>query len=497
MLRHMADHGPSCSRNTPTHQRWHVRPRSVSGLLLASFALVALPLIVAILFGVVYVDRLTEQSERLVLQGVQVTRYSKRLDTILTTMERSARQYSVLREPALAERFAEHAEDFDATLDALRHLELDTVPTWNVDALRHKAASVAAAVRTDARPMDDALAQFESMRSETALIADQGNRFIDNELQRLQRTASHARTFLLLCVFALIPGVLLLVAIFTVLISRPIRQISAAISRLGAGDFSREIRVAAPSAELDALGARLDWMRRRLATLENEKNQFLRHMSHELKTPLASIREGTEVLRDGTVGALTEAQAEVADILQRNSLELLSLIENLLNFAAWRQQQAKLEYTRFDVRALAEEIVRRQKLTIEGKHLDVTLPDPPVELVADRDHMHLIIDNLLANAVKFSPERGRIRLQAERVARATRITLCDQGPGVAEDERERIFDAFYQGSTARARAHVSGTGVGLSVVRDSVRAHGGTITVSDAPDGGACFCLSLPDGHGG
>ncbi len=495
MLWRMVHHAPLSLRAAPARRRWRLRPRSVTGLLLASFGLVALPLIAAILFGVVYVDRLTEQSERLVLQGVQVTRYSKRLDTILTAMERSARQYSILREPVLAERFAEHAEDFADTLDALRGLELDTVPTWNVDALRHKAASVAEAVQDDARIMDDALAQFESMRSETALIADQGNRFIDNELQRLQRTAGQARLFLLLCVFAVIPGVLLLVAIFTVLISRPIRQISRAVNRLGAGDFSREVRVAAPSAELGALGARLDWMRRRLATLENEKNQFLRHMSHELKTPLASIREGTELLRDGTVGKLTAAQAEVAEILQRNSLELLSLIENLLNFAAWRQQQAKLEYTRFDVRVLAEEIVSRQKLTIEGKHLDVTLPDPPAELVADRDHMHLIIDNLLANAVKFSPERGHIRLGAERKTRGTAITVCDQGPGVAEDERECIFDAFYQGSTARTDAHVNGTGIGLSVVRDSVRAHGGTITVADGPNGGACFHLFLPDNH--
>ena len=484
-------------RKQHRRRRLIFRPRSITGLLLSSFGLVALPLIVAVLFGVTYVDRLTGQSERLVLQGVEVTRYSKRLGSLLVGMERSARQYGVLQSDELVERFERQSQEFDAMLDALSALELDTLPGWNLDTLRRQARALAERLR--ARPADvgGVIEELTDMQRETDLITQQGNVFIDRELARLQATAADARFFLLLCVFALIPGTLALTALFVVVIARPLRQISGAVTRLGDGDFSQEIKVFAPTVELDALGARLDWMRRRLATLENEKQQFIRHMSHELKTPLASIREGADLLRDGTVGKLNAAQADVAEILQQNSIELAKLIDNLLDFAAWQQQHAKLEYERFDLNALFEAIVARQRLTIEGKTLEVITPGATMEITADRDRMQLIVDNLLANAVKFAPTGSTVTLAADRRVAATTIVISDQGPGVPEQERSAIFDAFYQGTNSKthARGALRGTGIGLSVVRECVQAHGGRIDVTDAPGGGAQFTVEIPDRH--
>ncbi|MES1949485.1 histidine kinase [Salinisphaera sp. S4-8] len=485
------------SRKAHGRRRLVFRPRSITGLLLTSFGLVALPLIVAIVFGVLYVDRLTDQSEHLVLQGVEVTRYSKRLSTLLVGMERSARQYGVLQSDELITRFERQSRDFDAMLDALGALELDTLPGWNLDTLRAQARELAERLRTRPAQVQSLIEEISAMQRETDLITQQGNLFIDRELARLQATAADARFFLLLCVFALIPGALALTAFFVVVIARPLRQISGAVTRLGDGDFSQQIKVFAPTAELDALGARLDWMRRRLATLENEKQQFIRHMSHELKTPLASIREGAELLRDGTVGKLNGAQADVAEILQQNSLELAKLIDNLLDFAAWQQQHAKLEYERFDLNALFEAIVARQRLTIEGKELSVVTPGETMDVTADRDRMQLIVDNLLANAVKFAPPGSTVTLAAERMVSATTISVSDQGPGVPAHERDAIFDAFYQGtdSQSHAKGALRGTGIGLSVVRECVHAHGGRIDVTDAPGGGARFHVEIPDRH--
>lgn len=473
------------------------RPRSVTGLLLTSFGLVALPLILAIVFGVVYVDRLTRQSESLVLQGVEVTRYSRRLSTLLTAMERSARQYDVLQSDEIVDRFNRQAREFDQILDALASLHLDTLPDWNLDALQQQSRQLSRRLAERPDRILGTIEELAAMQRETELITDQGDLFIDRELDRLQATTADARTFLVLCVFALIPGVVVLTAFFIVVISRPLRQISAAVTKLGDGDFSHRIRVFAPTAELDTLGARLDWMRRRLATLENEKQQFIRHMSHELKTPLASIREGAELLCDGTVGHLTQSQAEVAAILQQSGLELTYLIENLLDFAAWQRQQARLEYERFELGTLVEAIVGRQRLTIEGKQLTVVMPERGIEITADRDRMHLIIDNLLANAVKFSPRGGKITVTAKRLAEATQICVTDQGPGVPETEREAIFDAFYQASPDQPDADgaIRGTGIGLSVVRECVQAHGGCVNVDAAPRQGALFCLRIPDRH--
>src|SRR5699024_611722 len=253
----------------PTARGWSaIRPRSVTGLLLASFALVALPMLAATLFSVSYVDRVSGQSERLVLRGVQVARVSKRLDTMLTAMERSARQYAILGNPVLAARFTQHKSDFDATLSTLRELHLESMPSWNLDLLDQQADTIAAAIQRSTFAVNKTLDVFTTMHDETALIMQQGNVFIDAELKRLQDTSKEARLFLLLCIFMLIPGVILLTLVFTVVISRPVRQISRAINHIGKGGLDQTIQIAAPSPEFDALGNQLDWMRRRLATLE-------------------------------------------------------------------------------------------------------------------------------------------------------------------------------------------------------------------------------------
>lgn len=471
-----------------------MRPRSVTGLLLASFTLVALPLLIATLYGVFYVNRLSNQSQQLVLNGVRTARASKKLDTLLTDMERDARQYRILGQSTQVQHFKKHKSQFLATLNDLRALQLHTVPSWNLDTLAAQVRALTAVMHEGPAAVPGGLWLFDSMHQEVALIMQQGNIFIDTQLKHLQSTAEHARRFLLLCLIMLVPGALILAIIFTVVISRPVRQITRAINHLGAGDFSRPIHVSAPSAELDKLGRQLDWMRRQLATLETERNQFLRHMSHELKTPLASIREGAELLHDGTVGHLDSSQAEVADIIHHNSLDLMRLIENLLDFSAWQRQQVQLDYTNCDLQALATAVINRQKLSIESKKLTVLPPDQSIQVNADRGKIYLVMDNLLSNAVKFSPNDAVIRIHAWQHANRAIFSVCDAGPGITPAERDLIFEAFYQGANRDGDSRIRGTGIGLSVVSECVHAHGGTIEINDNRDGGTCFCVKLPEG---
>lgn len=471
-----------------------LRPRSINGLVLASFAVVATPLIVAIVASVLYVDQLNTQSERLVMQGVAVTRESKRLNGLLISMERSARQYRVLGDDDLLDRFRSQAVDFRSELTSLARLHLDTVPSWDLSALDHQVGAMAEKLGSGRRQTDQVIAHLDKTRSATEAIADQGSQFVDHELDRLQRTAGHARLFLLVCVFALIPAVIALGLFLTFVITRPLRQILKAVDHLGTGDFSQPVSIVAPAAELDRLGGRLDRMRQRLATLDEEKQQFIRHMSHELKTPLASIREGTELLADGSVGRLSEEQREVAAILQTNSHDLATLIDNLLNSAARRQQRARLEYSKFDLTALIARMLERQRLTIETRGLHIERPAGPHRLTADADRLQLIVDNLLANAVKYSPPSGSIRIELERDSNGgTDLYVSDDGPGVAPAERDNIFEAFVRGSTRpEGESAVKGTGIGLSVVRDCARAHGGYAHIVDRGRRASVFHVHIP-----
>ena len=282
----------------------------------------------------------------------------------------------------------------------------------------------------------------------------------------------------------------LLVTVFTFLLMRPIRAIDSAISQLGKGTFSKPIGVRGPT-DLVNLGRQLEWLRMRLLELAQERNRFLRHMSHELKTPLASIREGTELLMDGAVGELDSAQREVTTILRDNGIKLQQLIENLLSFSAWQARHSGLEISEFRLRPLIKSALETHQLTLLAQrvHLDLKVQD--VELRADRAKLKLILDNLLSNALKYSPRGGTIFIHAHADKDLLVLDVADTGPGITKEERGAIFEAFYSGRAPTA-GHLKGTGIGLSVVSEFVQAHGGSVEILDGVFPGAHFRIRLP-----
>jgi two-component system sensor histidine kinase GlrK len=214
-------------------------------------------------------------------------------------------------------------------------------------------------------------------------------------------------------------------------------------------------------------------------------------MSHELKTPLANIREGTELLMDGAVGELDINQREVTGILRENGIKLQRMIENLLSFSAWQTSRVGLDASEFRLRPVVKQVLENQQLTLLSQRvrLDVQIED--VTLVADRGKLRLILENLLSNAVKYSPKGGSIHLRAHTAGEALVVDVADSGAGIAHEDRAHIFDAFYTGRAAKGTS-LKGTGIGLSVVMECVAAHGGTVEIIDGTYAGAHFRITMP-----
>src|SRR6185369_15435174 len=172
---------------------------------------------------------------------------------------------------------------------------------------------------------------FAALSGPVHALVDLGDHVIDASIEQLRAQAVQSRNSVFWLMIALVPTAILLIASFTFLISRPITQVSAGIRSLGEGQFGRAIHIEGPG-DMVRLGEQLDWLRERLVTLEAQKTRFLQHISHELKTPLTALREGSDLLSSGVVGNLNAEQREIARILQENSIELRKLIEGLLNY---------------------------------------------------------------------------------------------------------------------------------------------------------------------
>jgi two-component system sensor histidine kinase GlrK len=274
------------------------------------------------------------------------------------------------------------------------------------------------------------------------------------------------------------------------LISRPMRQIDKAIRRLGDGEFGETAIISGPR-DLQQLGERLDWLRTRLLELEQDKTRFLQHMSHELKTPLTAIREGTELIREQVVGELNEQQLEIAGILHDNSLQLQKQIEDLLNFSIAHSHTTALVRKRVALAPVIKEVLADHKIAMLSRHLQPDINLQPLVLQGDREKLRILVDNLVSNAIKYSPDGSQlsISLQAQRGNAVLRV--ADNGPGIPVEEQERVFDAFYQGAPADKGA-VRGTGLGLSIAREYAQAHGGTVSVVKSDRRGACLQVELP-----
>jgi two-component system sensor histidine kinase GlrK len=268
---------------------------------------------------------------------------------------------------------------------------------------------------------------------------------------------------------------------FSIIITRPIRQVDAAIRRLGAGQFRVPVAVSGPQ-DLEQLGERLEWMRRELLDLEEQKNRFLRQVSHELKTPLTALREGAELLSEEAVGKLTAEQREIAEILRHNSVELQKLIEDLLSFGASQFRKVAVDLEPVEIRRVVERVAADQRLAARARGITLDTAAEDVMLPADPEKLRVVLDNLVSNAIKFSPEGDRIRVDARVDGDVLQLDVVDHGPGIPPAERTRIFDPFYQGRQVGA-GPVRGTGIGLSVVKEYVFAHGGSVEVVDSRRG--------------
>ena len=461
--------------------------------MLVGLALIAVPLLIAILTAVLEIRNLADRGQKIVTEGVAGARASQALYGEIASLQRTAGLYDVLGRPDLLDLYRTEDERLSATRQQLRlHAATDTAQT--LEQLGVLQQSIRSTVMTTTpgtgAGASDLSSRFEQLSALVERIAQQSNAQVDSEVAALEAQNLQARRQLMWQTAPLLPLALLAVFVLTLGVGRPLRQLDRAISELGQGAFTRPILVAGPH-DLERLGGQLEWLRQRLLELAHERNRFLRHISHELKTPLANIREGTELLMDGAVGELDSNQREVTAILRESGIKLQRMIENLLSFSAWQTSSVGLEATEFRLRPLVKQVLENQQLTLLSQRVRLDVQVEDVTLVADRGKIRLILENLVSNAVKYSPKGGTIHLRARATGAQLVLDVADSGPGIPAEERDHVFEAFYTGRAARGTA-VKGTGIGLSVVLEFVAAHGGTVQIIDGEFAGAHFRITMP-----
>jgi signal transduction histidine kinase len=234
-----------------------------------------------------------------------------------------------------------------------------------------------------------------------------------------------------------------------------------------------------------------------LRELDGLKDEFVALVSHELRTPLTSIRGYLELVLDGEPGSLDEEQARFLRVVERNAIRLQGLVGDLLFIAQVEAGRLALDHAPVDVAELAAEAVEAARPAADEKGLELVVETPDAAPVAgDRGRLSQLLDNLVSNAVKFTPAGGRVTVAAAGDGDRLVLTVSDTGIGIPTIEQPQLFQRFFRASSATSEA-IPGTGLGLTIAKAIAEAHGGRIRCESAEGEGTTFTVELPVAAGG
>lgn len=468
-------------------RRW--RPRSLLQLVLLAFLVVMLPLAVLMIQAGQAISELSRLADVSARQAVEETRRARSLGALALEMERAARQYAVVEQESLLEIFDDRLEEFRELLAQQRQLLPDDP---DVAALEERLDRLAELPELPLEAFTARLADFLPFAQHTEAMRRATNRRIDARIEGIRARAEAVQVRLWWQTAALVSASLVLMLLFTRLIIHPIRQLERRILGIGSvgGDTRQKPRPLKGPAELVALDERLDWLASRLEELEAQKQQFLRHMSHELKTPLASVREGSSLLADGVAGEVTPRQREILELIDASGRDLQRLIEQLLDYNLF-QHDRQLDIEQQDVATMVKEVLAKHRLALDSKEMRVNCFDGPLAWELDRTATVRILDNLISNAIAYGEDGGVLEIRARPLRDRLVIEVANSGAPIDEEDRERLFEAFFQGSVRR-KGPLKGSGIGLSVAADCARLQRGSLELVDDARLAVCFRLTLP-----
>ena len=270
-------------------------------------------------------------------------------------------------------------------------------------------------------------------------------------------------------------------------VTRPLRRLDAATRRIAKGEFSERVGIQT-SDEIGRLARSFNEMAESLEQAEQTKRQMIADVSHELRTPLAAVRSALEALRDGLIKPTPETLASLHDKI----LLTTRLVRDLRQLTLADDGRLSIQVAPCKIEEIVDTIVETIGVQLEDSsvRLERRIPAGLPTIVVDRQRIEQVFLNLLANAIRHTPAGGSISISAAERSEGIEVGICDSGPGLTEADLAHVFDRFYRADDARASD--GGAGLGLSIAKALIDAHGGRIWAENGLSGGACFRVVLP-----
>ncbi len=492
--------------------------RVVSKMAAGSGLLVALFLGV-LAYNLTQVRRLATMQQELSRTDMGAATISLELVRLSNRLDDFERKLYVLRDPAYAERIEEVRLAFEEQLHALAALELQGEKLEEVERLRALWNDLPLAGFSErllsAEPDEQAaevdaefLAAFrEKTRALNAQAEAVGTAVQSAITEHVERAAAASQRASFVSGIVVVAALTLSIPILLLTLAsirEPLKRLRQGARAVAGGEFDIDLDASGDD-EFSGVATAFNQMARRLGELDRLKQDFLSHVSHELKTPVAAMEETNRLLLDGLPGPLNDKQKRLLGLNLDSSRRLSSMIGKLLDLARLEEDAVAYDFQPHDIEELTRGVVEGFEAAAADNGLLLTLETPhePVVAVCDRDRLIQVVANLLDNAVKFSEEGGKVRVTVASAAGSFStsgsagrcvISVADAGPGIPDSHKKKIFDKFHQ--VGSPETSTGGVGLGLAICRQITEAHGGRLSVSDNTERGSVFRVELPASAG-
>lgn len=266
----------------------------------------------------------------------------------------------------------------------------------------------------------------------------------------------------------------------------PIKKLNSAMERVADGDFSVRLTDKSSSKEIMEIYSGFNLMAHELSATEILQTDFVSNVSHEFKTPINAIEGYSMLLQDNE--NLNDDQQQYVEKIVFNTKRLSSLMGSILLLSKLENQQIPTGQTRYRLDEQIRQSIVAQEESWENKCIDLDVDMERVDYLGNESMMRHVWDNLIGNAIKFSPRNGTVWIRLTQQEKTVLFTIEDRGPGIPEETKKRIFDKFYQGDSSHKQ---EGNGLGLALAKRIVSISGGEISVENAKEGGCCFTITL------
>ncbi|WP_447984925.1 sensor histidine kinase [Nitrospira sp. Nam74] len=479
---------------------------SIFGRLTIGFLAIIVVMASVSMFALYQIRQIIEQSTSLVAHHYPAIDTAKWLLANIYAQERSDREYLAVGDHVFLEKFNEEANEFRRTVASLKHQDGSQDSRRfliEAEALQEKYAALFHRYTTPkASTPRQKLSEYENRRE--ALIGEisaalQSSLDIHETLvaaalkDSLQRSQQAERLTAYLGIAAPILGIVF-AGVATYTIVAPLRRLQEHIRKIGLGEFRNAINVPVPS-DLRDLVESVRSMATKLQELDDMKAEFLSHMTHELRSPMTAVHAGTQLLLEQIPGPITDNQRSTLQIMEESSREVISMISGLLDLAKFESGMMVYHPTSIDLMRNVDAAIQKVRLLAERERIRIIVnaPSEPVRVHVDETRIQQVLDNLLSNALKFSPEGALVclKLEPDVEKKTLQISVSDTGRGIAPESLPHIFENFYGGSTGTP-SKVPGSGIGLALAKKVVEGHGGRIWAESELGKGTTMRFILP-----